>query len=174
MDKQKIRKIMKEKRLINKTFFTDSKSITQKVLKHPQIQEAKMIGIYVSLPGEVDTMLLIEKLLKTHRVCVPKVFQQSMDFYEIHSLNDLQEGYFHVLEPITNHLIQSQDIDVMIIPMLAFDKQNYRVGYGKGYYDRYMNQNFIGYKLGIAFSWQEVEEIDIDCYDVSLDEIISE
>ena len=61
----------------------------------------------------------------------------------------------------------------MIIPMLAFDSRLYRVGYGKGYYDRYLVSGFKGYKLGLAFSWQEVEFIENDQYDQQLDEIIT-
>ena len=109
-----------------------------------------------SLPKEVETLSLIQELLKTKRVCVPKVNQDTMDFYEIDSLDDLKEGYFHVLEPTTTALILPEDIDCMLVPMLAFDKQKYRVGYGKGFYDKYFARGYHGYKLGLAFSFQYV------------------
>lgn len=167
---------MKEKRSLMKkeTFFLHSQIIQQKIQEHPHYLKAKTIGFYVSLPGEVDTISLIRKALKTHCVCVPKVIDDEMEFYCIHSLDDLQEGTFHVLEPTTHELVLPQDIDLMIVPMLAFDEHHYRVGYGKGFYDKYFARDFQGYKLGIAFSFQKVKEIDIDCYDLPLDEIICE
>lgn len=175
MDKKTIRQIMKKKRLgVNhETFLQHSQKIQQHVLSHPSYLKSQMVGIYVSLPGEVDTLSLIKDMLKKHRVCVPKVEGSIMHFYEIKGLEDLKEGCFHVLEPQTNLYIEPSQIDLMIIPMLAFDSRLYRVGYGKGYYDRYLVSGFKGYKLGLAFSWQEVEFIENDQYDQQLDEIIT-
>ncbi|MEG0276290.1 MAG: 5-formyltetrahydrofolate cyclo-ligase, partial [Coprobacillus sp.] len=130
--------------------------------------------IYVSLPNEIDTHNLITETLKTKRVCVPKIENNLMNFYEIHSLDELQPGYFDVLEPITNILILPQDIGLMITPLLAYDKRLYRVGYGKGFYDKYFSSGFNGYKLGLAFSFQYIDQIRIDQYDCCLDEIIIE
>jgi len=176
LDKKTIRQMMKQKRLLldQKTFFLHSQHIMQCVLQHPIYQKAQMIGIYVSLHGEVDTKQLITETLKKHHVCVPKVAGDIMHFYEIQSLDDLKEGHFHVLEPITNSLIHPQDIDLMIVPMLAYNQSFHRVGYGKGYYDKYFSHGFHGYKLGIAFSWQYIENIEYDEYDQQLDEIINE
>ena len=176
MDKQEIRKVMKKKRSLisQETFLLHSQQILHQVLQHCQYLKANTVGVYVSLPGEVDTIALITEMLKTHHVCVPKVIGDDMVFYYIHSLNDLQEGYFHVLEPTTNEIADPQDIDLMIVPMLAFDQNLYRVGYGKGFYDRYFASSFQGYKLGIAFSFQKVDDFDKDRYDIPLDEIICE
>ncbi len=176
MDKNEIRKVMKKRRLLmeRETFLLHSQKIIEKVQQHDSYKKAKTIGIYVSLPGEVDTIPLIQQALKTHRVCVPKVIKDEMEFYYIRSLNDLKEGIFHVLEPITHELADAKDIDLMIVPMLAFDNQNYRVGYGKGFYDKYFAKDYNGYKLGLAFLYQKVHQIDIDIYDLPLDEILSE
>lgn len=167
---------MKEKRLLlnRETFSLYNQSIFQQVISHPHYQSAKMIACYVSLPYEVDTIAIIKKTLETHRVCVPKVYGDIMHFYEIQSLNDLKEGCFHVLEPTTQKYIQPQDIDLMIVPLLAFDQLKYRVGYGKGYYDKYFAAGYQGYKLGLAFSFQYVDSIDIDQHDCCLDEILVE
>lgn len=175
MDKQTLRQMMKEKRcdMSHETWLSDSHIIHQKVLSHPIYQKSKRIGIYVHLPLEVETQSLIEIILEDHEVCVPKVEGEYMNFYQIHSLNDLKEGHFHVLEPQTSYLVLPQDIDLMIIPMLAFDQTRHRLGYGKGYYDRYLSSGFQGYKLGLAFSWQQVDSIDHDEYDQPLDEIIT-
>lgn len=168
--------MMKKKRLAmsQETFSSYSSNIAAQIIAHPMIQKAKIIGCYVSLPGEVETQQLISQLLLTHRICVPKVHQDTMDFYEIHSLSDLKKGHFHVLEPVSDHYIAPSDIDCMITPLLAYDQDHYRVGYGKGYYDKYFAGDFHGYKIGLAFSYQYVDHIDIDQYDHCLDEIIHE
>lgn len=74
-----------------------------------------------------------------------------MHFYDIHDMNDLKPGHFHVLEPIGCQVTDPQDIDLMIVPLLAYDQKCYRVGYGKGYYDKYFQNDFCGYKLGLLF-----------------------
>lgn len=175
LDKQTIRQMMKEKRLCmnHETFLLHNHKIQQRVLSHQRYLNSQTIGIYVSLPYEVETLSLIKEMLKSHRVCVPKVKGKTMNFYQINSLDDLKEGHFHVLEPQTSKLIDPSQIDLMIIPMLAYDLRLYRVGYGKGYYDRYLANGFQGYKLGLAFSWQKVNHIDNDEYDQQLDEILT-
>lgn len=176
MDKTLIRTLMKEKRLKmnQETFSLYNDAIFQKVISHPKIQSSEIIGCYVSLSQEVQTLKIIEQLIKTKRICVPKVEGHVMHFYEIHSLDELSEGHFHVLEPITSQKIWPYDIDCMLVPMLAFDRELQRVGYGKGYYDKYFASDYHGYKLGLAFSYQFVEQIKRNQYDYHLDEIITE
>lgn len=176
LDKSIIRKDMKAKRLQMKTetFSLYNQLIFEQVLSHQQIQSVSMIACYVSLVHEVNTLKIIQELLKTKRVCVPKVEGEIMNFYEIHSLDDLKEGYFHVLEPTVSDLVLPQDIDCMLVPMVAFDDRLYRVGYGKGFYDKYFTLKHHYYKIGIAFEFQKVKEIDINKFDIALDEIITE
>lgn len=97
-----------------------------------------------------------------------------MEFYVIHSLDDLKAGAFHILEPMTKEKISPSQIDLMIVPMLGFDITLHRVGYGRGYYDRYFSRGFKGYKLGLAFSFQQVDFITSDSYDIALDEVLTE
>ena len=176
LDKQSIRKTMKQKRLFldKETFFHNSKIICDKIIEHPQYKNAHVVGVYVSAKGEVDTLKLIEDMLRERIVAVPKVNGNDMEFYRIKSLDDLKEGCFHILEPTTDEFVDFKDIDLMIVPMLAYDSLNNRVGYGKGYYDKYFSRGFLGYKLGLAFSFQKVDEIKTDMYDYRLDEILTE
>ena len=173
LDKKTIRKIMKERRLLyaQKTFSYES---IQRILDHPRIQKAKMIACYVSMKNEYPTHELIQKLLKDHRVCTPKIVGRHMEFFEIQSLDDLKEGYYGILEPATKALVSPYDIDVMLVPMLAYDKEGYRVGYGGGFYDRYFSDSFPGYKIGLAYSYQYVPHIERNEFDQKLDEMIVE
>ena len=175
MDKTLIRENMKQKRLLydKQTLLSYSHLIISKLYNHPEYIKSHLIGVYVSLPLEVYTLQFIETALKTKRVAVPKVIGKTMEFYEIQSLDDLKEGHFHVLEPISNHYVKPENIDLMITPLLAYDSFNYRVGYGKGYYDRYFNSGFKGYKIGLAYDFSYVDKINIDQYDIALDDIIT-
>lgn len=177
MDKSLIRKTMKQKRLFldKETFFHNSHIILDKIVHHPMYRKSSVIGVYVSMNNEVDTLNLIECMINDGKyVVTPKVSGAEMDFYHIQSLEDLKEGYFHVLEPTTNQKVEPNQIELMIVPMLAYDQNMHRVGYGKGYYDRYFSRGYQGYKLGLAFKDQEVECIETNEFDYALDEIINE
>ena len=177
MDKSLIRKTMKQKRLFldKETFFHNSHIIFNKVIHHHMYERSKNIGVYVSMNNEVDTINLIQHMINDGKnVVVPKVCGVDMEFYFIKSLDDLKEGYFHVLEPTTKEKIEPCNIDLMIVPMLAYDLSHHRVGYGKGYYDRYFSRGFQGYKLGLAFVCQQVDRIEVNEFDYQLDEIINE
>ncbi len=167
---------MKEKRLLldHHLYRQMSQDISNKVLAHHHIQTAKIIAIYASLDKEVRTDELIETLLLNHRVVLPRVKNNTMEFIEIKQLSDLEVGHFGVREPRGISTLSPTDIDVMIVPLLAFDAKKYRVGYGKGYYDRYLSQDNQIYTIGLGFTFQEVESIDHDHYDIPLDEIMCE
>ncbi len=106
--------------------------------------DAKTVYVYVSKENEIDTIKLIEKSLKNgKKVAVPKCISKTeMKFYYIDSLSQLKIGKFGVLEPI-EYLVVSECTEnaFMVVPSLAADIFGYRVGYGKGFYDRYLSNN---------------------------------
>lgn len=115
-----------------------------------------LVYTYVSKPIEVDTVALIEKTIamKKHVAvprCIPDTF--AMEFYEIASLSDLQKGMFGVLEPPTSlgSPVTESEHSLCIVPGLSFDSQGFRLGYGKGYYDRFLS-GFKGITVGICYS----------------------
>jgi 5-formyltetrahydrofolate cyclo-ligase len=173
--KADIRKEMLEKR--------QALALSLRLLKEEQIKEnvlmaignAKRIGIYCSTRGEVDTYGLMEHWFwdKDISIYTPKVTEETMDFFKISSFKDLALGSFGILEPQTDHRIAPDELDVIIIPIVAFDKNKHRIGYGKGYYDRYLKLTSAR-KIGIAFSFQEVDEILVDPFDVDCDIVITE
>lgn len=135
-----------------------------------KIQKANCVGCYVSFGNEVDTHAIIDLCFALHkRICVPKVCGKYLQFYEIHSWSDLQEGYFHILEPVTKNIVDLHCIDLMIVPLAAFDQQGNRCGYGKGFYDSVLHA--CQRKVGIAYKEQMVEHIECDPWDVPLDDI---
>ena len=173
--KAAIRKEMLEKR--------QALPLSLRLLMEDQIKEhvlmaigdAKRIGIYCSTKGEVDTYGLMEHWFWDEDITIatPRVHGDDMDFYKISSFRDLALGRFGILEPQTDNKIEPRDLDVIIIPMVAFDDYKHRIGYGKGYYDRYLKRTSAR-KIGIAFAFQEVDEISVDPFDVDCDIVITE
>ena len=122
-----------------------------------EFQKAKVILMYASLPDEVETLSLICELTEEgqKQVYCPVTQGDEMEFYKISSVDDLKEGNFHVLEPESlaeRRLVLQNDVHYCILmPGLMFDKKGNRLGYGKGYYDRFLPQ-FGGNLIGIVYS----------------------
>lgn len=175
MDKQSIRKQMKQARLdlSSKDYQDKSNLIITALKKHVFYKSANTIGIYVSCKQEVDTIHCIQDMLKDKRVCIPKIANKQMEFYHITSLAHLKKNHFGILEPVNQPLVPKESIDLLIVPMLAFDHYGQRIGYGGGYYDRYL-ENYHGNTIGLAFSFQEVECVETSKYDMALDVILDE
>lgn len=148
--------------------------IINNVLNNKKVLEANDILIYVSLDMEVDTKVLINKLWTLNKnIYVPKVEENIINFYKINSFNDLVIGSFGVLEPITNIIYKDNNNSCCIIPGLLFDRNNNRLGYGGGYYDKFLENRNI-YKIGICFSTFLVDNLITDKYDIKMDEVITE
>lgn len=148
-----------------------SQRIMQRVM--PYLSEAKCIGIYVSDEHEVETHEFIKTLLKTHQVCCPLIVGEGiMEFHAIKQFTDLSEQHYHLLEPTNRNLIEASNIDVLLIPLVGFNRSLQRIGQGKGFYDRYL-KGFQGKRIALAYAFQKCE-FDADIHDEALDVIISE
>lgn len=147
--------------------------IFKKVIDLKEYKESKLVLIYVSLKDEVDTFKLIEHSLEIgKRVAVPKCIKNDIEFFYIESLNELEKGKFNILEPKANKKVEDFASSICIIPGIAFDKEMSRIGYGKGFYDRFL-KNYCGIKIGIAYRECICENIDNDINDVKIDKIIT-
>jgi 5-formyltetrahydrofolate cyclo-ligase len=131
-------------------------TIQSRLLALAEYANAETIFTYVSKPIEVDTIALIEAALANHKqVAVPRCVPNTcdMEFYCITSLRDLEKGKFGVLEPIPSQsrLISDYSKGLCIVPGLSFDAQGYRLGYGMGYYDRFLAE-FKGDTVGVCYT----------------------
>lgn len=161
----KIRKNINNKKEIDDIIFN-------KVISLKEYKESNLVLTYVSLKDEVDTFKLIEYSLKIgKKVAVPKCEGDIIKFYLISNLTDLKKGKFNILEPITNNVVTDFKNSICIIAGVAFDKQNNRIGYGKGFYDKFLH-NYDGTKVGLAYKECICEEIDIEKTDIKMDKIV--
>lgn len=149
-------------------------AIFRKVIEEAVVKEAKTILIYVSLDDEVDTKKLIAYFLtEGFKVAVPRVDGKMMRFYYIESFNDLENGYKNILEPTRNCiLVLDFDKSICITPGICFNKKGYRIGYGAGYYDRFLADKSI-MSIGLCYKECLIEENFNDKFDVPVNKIIT-
>ena len=177
---------MEEKKVIRKQIFarrkehTDeqiekmSRQVTQRVLGLALFQEADRIYAYADYNHEVMTRFLIEEAWKQgKKVAVPKVVGQDLVFYELDSFDQLEEGYFHIPEPARGEIVDWPGV-VMIMPGVAFDAQCHRVGYGGGFYDRFLEKHPDTKTIAIAFDFQMVEQAPWEATDIQPSYVVTE
>ena len=160
-----IRKNISDKTLKDKLIF-------DKIISNEKVIESKLILIYVSLKEEVDTINLIKYFLGKKLIAVPKVIGSQIKFYIIESMDDLKKGYFNVYEPVTNNEVKSLESAVSITPGICFSKYNDRIGYGKGFYDRFYLDNKV-YKIGICYKECLINENFGEENDIKVDTVIT-
>ena len=152
----------------------NSRSIYEKVVTHSFFLNADTIYCYVDYRREVCTRQIIEKAWELNKcVFVPKVNGNDMTFHPIYSFSDLEEGYKGILEPYTDPIDEIKD-GLVIIPGVAYDKNRNRIGYGKGYYDRFLSANRNLKTMAIGFELQIEDEIPSEPFDMKPEVLITE
>ncbi|RSU12645.1 5-formyltetrahydrofolate cyclo-ligase [Vagococcus elongatus] len=141
-------------------------------------QRAQMIFCYVGMTDEIDTRLFIQKFLSQgKRVCVPKVLSLGeMAAFEITDLTDLalSSGKYQILEPVDGcPVVEKHEIDLGIIPCITADEQGFRLGYGGGFYDRYLTDSQMS-KVLCLWSQMVVSDVPRESHDVPVDWLITE
>ncbi len=152
-----------------------SQSVMDKLFELEEFKSATKIFTYVSYNQEVQTLGLIEYCLGLGKeVYVPKVYDSIIKFHNIDSLGLLNSGKYGILEPCNEFRDEwNGESGVMIMPGLAFGRDFSRVGYGGGYYDRYLSVNPMT-AVAVCFDFQLFESVEIEEYDYRPDIIVSE
>lgn len=150
-----------------------SLKIQNQVLENACFKREEWIFLYMNYKAEVQTDLLLEECLRQgKKVVLPRVCGSEMDFYRVKDRKDVQPGYFGILEPVTDKKIQINH-GFMVVPGVAFTKEGCRMGYGKGFYDRYL-ERFPGiYTCGLAYDCQIVKQLPVESHDKKLNECIT-
>ncbi len=130
------------------------------------------ILMYHSLPDEVDTHAFLDKWNERKKFFLPRVNGVNLEILP-YDKSRLQLGAFHIEEPDGDDVCDVKDIELIIVPAIAYDKFGNRVGRGKGFYDRLLC-NTSALKIGVAYDFQIVEEIDSEGHDVKVDMIVTD
>ena len=145
-----------------------------KLSRHPQLADAHTVLLYSALPDEVPTLPLLNRLSTEGKtVLLPRVVSDTdMELRRYTGPNDLEQGAFGIMEPTGELFTDYDNIDVAVVPGMAFDREGHRLGRGKGYYDRFLAQLPHTYKIGICFPFQLVDHVPADAHDILMDEVI--
>ncbi|MBR4950066.1 MAG: 5-formyltetrahydrofolate cyclo-ligase [Clostridia bacterium] len=166
-EKNILRKKLKEKRKSIKNLDTEKK-IIENLTGFLNEKNLKNILCYVSLEAEIGTEEILYN--SDFNIAVPKVLGDYMEFYE---LSELEVGYFGVREPKGDVIVNKNDYDCCITPGLSFTKSGERIGYGKGYYDKYL-MDFKNLKIGLCYDEMLSDFIPTEKNDIKMDVIITE
>ncbi|MGP1931164.1 MAG: 5-formyltetrahydrofolate cyclo-ligase [Arsenophonus sp. ET-YP4-MAG3] len=183
LQQQKIRKEMRLKRqkLTKTKQIIAANQILNTILKHQHIHVANHIAIFFSFDGEINTQPLIKYLWEKNK----KIYLPALDIFNYYHLvflpyfqnTQLIKNNFNINEPVINlmNIIPIKQLDILFVPLVAFDKQGKRLGMGGGFYDRLLDnwktKHF--YPIGLAYDFQLVNEIQTAPWDISLPEIIT-
>ncbi len=176
MTKDEIRILMRQKRreLTEEFKANSSELITEKII--PICKSLKCVMVYMSSFNEPDTLMLIKHLIKNKINVVIPVSRTSdctiIPSY-ISSLDTLNKGAYGIYEPQIINEASIDDVELVLVPGIAFSKTGDRIGFGKGYYDKLLNK-FKGIKIGVCYDFQMISEIPASPHDIKMDMIITE
>lgn len=149
-----------------------SKRVQEFLLNSKEFKSAKTIGAYYAFGSEVKTDLIIEQARSLgKKIALPSVEGDGLTFYELSSGKYLVKGRFGIMEPLPYGHVEK--IDLLMVPGIAFDKKGYRLGYGKGYYDKFLAKKKMA-SIGLAYSFQLLESLPVDRHDEKLDAVATE
>ena len=176
--KHTLRRTIRERRSKLDATWTEATSalICARIQAVDLFDKATVIGIYLALPGEVQLDPLIEHCRKFgKRICVP-VYNESLKtcvMVEWHANTELVAGKWDVLEPSEHRLVHDNQIDLMLVPGVAFDTNGERLGRGGGYYDRMLATSQADH-LGVAFQFQIVAALTTEPHDMPMELVVTE
>lgn len=180
MDKKTFRKIYRKKRemLPKETIERQSKYISEIVLASEEYKLAEKLFSYVNFANEISTTSIIKKAFSDgKKVAVPFADESNSTLYfiEIHGYDELSLNRFGILQPEYNEdkCLKCDEKTLVTVPLLAYNSQKIRMGYGGGYYDRFIASNKALSFMGLGFDWQLDEDIPYDDFDKQLDIIVT-
>ena len=145
--------------------------LTQRLLSSVAYQKSQVIATYLSMPHEVSTAAFIRQAqLDGKRVLVPKTYGQGRMIFVDYDESRLQKSSFGLMEPISEEAVDKTEIDLIHVPGVVFNSQGFRIGYGGGYYDRYL-ADFAGASISSIYSFQN-SDFEPNYHDIAVKEIL--
>jgi 5-formyltetrahydrofolate cyclo-ligase len=178
-DKENLRAAVLERRgqLEDETVRRASQLMCERLETHPVYEAATSIAGYAAFRGEIDPKSLLDDALDDgHGVYLPRVVDEHhLEFSQIEHHDELEEGAFGLMEP-QGPAADLSEIDIFLVPGVAFDRQGGRIGFGRGYYDRVLSRRLEADRaekavfIGVCYDWQLVDDpIIVEPHDVAMD-----
>ncbi len=174
-EKTSLRKVLLEKRdgISEDMIKIASEKIFNKLKQIKEYKEAQSIACYYPTGSEVLTQnILLEALSSGKKICLPKVVEDDLEFREINGLNSLEKGTFDIMEPKDDCPV-NENFDVVIVPAVGISRNGARLGYGFGYYDRFLSKNKTT-SIVLSYSKQMVKSIPTTKDDYLVDWVVTE
>ena len=151
-----------------------SQKIKNNLFSLEEYKKAKNVMFFVSFGSEVHTHEMIKEALKSKTVIIPKVLNHKIEPSLIIDFDNLiPSGKFGILEPIELMKIAYKNIDLILVAGITFDRDGYRLGYGLGYYDKFLAKLPKALKIGLCFDFQIVDKLPREAHDVPVDIVVT-
>lgn len=177
MEKNELRKIIRaEKKAVSlEEKLRRSEPIMRKVESLEQFQKADTILLYWSMDDEVQTHAFVERWYKSKTILLPCVDGDDLRLRQYTGPDCMQAGeQFGIGEPTGEEFTSLDSIEMIMVPGIAFDRKNNRMGRGRGFYDRMLKSTPNAYKVGVAFNFQLFDQIPVEPFDVAMNQVIVE
>ena len=177
MDKKALRREIgaKKRALSAAEIESRSAALAEKLYATPQYQQARSLYAYLSFNQEVRTNPIIERAWADgKRVAVPKVIGDEMRFIWLDSFDQLGLGYFGIAEPIEDGPVADDETAPILMPGLAFDAEGRRIGYGGGFYDRWLEAHPGHPLLALCYDFQLLPRLDVEEHDIPVDIVLTD
>jgi 5-formyltetrahydrofolate cyclo-ligase len=159
-----------------------SVAITERFMQMPEYQKANTVMFYVDVRDEVRTRHALPAALQSGKqIIVPYCVDGELELFHLESMDELELGMYRILEPredlrsVVSKRKQPEDLDLVMVPGVAFDRNGGRTGHGKGYYDKLLQHARPDAPLvALSFECQLFEEIPVEAHDIYMDAIVTE
>lgn len=175
MNKQELRRAIRERKraMTEEEIVKRSNALAEKFYNSPAYQAASTIYGYLPYNQEVRTIPMLQRALdEGKRVAVPKVYGEEMRFIYLEDLTQVSKGYAGIPEPIADAPVADDKRALVLMPGLAFDPQGHRIGYGGGFYDRFLAQEPHHPTLALCYEFQMQAHLDTEEFDIPVDTVL--
>ena len=175
MDKSALRRTIREKKraMTDKQIESASAELAERLFAHPAYQQAKALYGYLSYNQEVRTAAILERAQRDGKwVAVPKVYGDEMKFLWLDDLTAVAPGAYGIPEPVADGPVAEDPAALVLMPGLAFDREGHRMGYGGGFYDKYLAAHPGHPTLALCYGFQMLPYLETEAHDLPVDYVI--
>lgn len=175
MDKKELRRTIRERKraMTEEEIVSRSEKLGQLFAQSEAYKAAKTIYGYLPYNQEVRTVPMLEQALRDgKRVAVPKVYGDEMKFLYLDDLTQVEKGYAGIPEPIADGPVADDDTALVLMPGLAFDPAGHRIGYGGGFYDKFLAAEPNHPTLALCYEFQMLPELHTEEHDIPVDTVL--
>lgn len=175
MNKTELRKSIREKKraMTEEQIVQKSEALTKLFLQSEEYRNARSIYGYLPYNQEVRTVPLLEQALRDgKRVAVPKCYGDEMRFIWMEDLSLVEKGYAGIPEPIADGPVADDETALVLMPGMAFDKEGHRIGYGGGFYDKFLAREGSHPTLALCYDFQVVSHLETEEFDIPVDKVL--